>query len=142
MIIEEMNLVDVAAVAEMERKYIYHPYSEDVLSEMLKNPSCLALKIVDGGKTVAYVSGQFVIDEFNINNVVVEQACRRRGYAEALMNEVIKVCEQENIKKIYLEVAQDNEAAKNLYFKLGFKFSYERKKYYGDQSALVLIKSI
>ena len=142
MIIQELTLADVKEIAEMESKYIYHPYSEAVLSEMLVNPSCLALKAVDDDVTAGYISGQFVIDEFNINNVVVDERYRRKGYASALLAETLKRCEAAKIKKIYLEVAQDNHAAKELYYKFGFKFSYERKKYYGDQSALVLIKSI
>lgn len=142
MIIEEVSLSDVKKIAEMELKYIYHPYSESVLIEMLKNPNCLAYKAVEGGETVGYISGQFVIDEFNINNVVVKEAYRRKGIASALLSEVVKQCKREKIIKIYLEVAQSNEAAKNLYEKFGFKFSYERKNYYGDQSALVLIKSL
>lgn len=142
MIIECMRPSDVKQVAEMESKYIFHPYSEAVLGEMLDNPSCLALKIMDGDVLAAYVSGEFVIDEFNINNVVVAMEYRRRGYAEALMNEVIDRCRQGGIQKIYLEVAENNEAAKNLYYKLDFRFSYERKKYYGEQSALVLVKTV
>ncbi|MBR2970716.1 MAG: GNAT family N-acetyltransferase [Clostridia bacterium] len=142
MIIQRWCLSDVKQIAEMEQRYIYHPYSEAVLSEMLNNPSCLALKIMDGDVLAAYVSGEFVIDEFNINNVVVGEDYRRRGYAQALISEVIDRCKQGGVQKIYLEVAQNNEAAKNLYYKLDFSFSYERKKYYGEQSALVLVKTV
>lgn len=140
--IEELNLKDVKEIAALESKYIYYPYSEAVLNEMLKNSNCLALKVMEEGVLAGYISGQFVIDEFNINNVVIKEAYRRKGYATALMNEVIKICKREKVKKLYLEVATSNEAAKGLYAKFGFKFSYERKKYYGDQSALVLIKSL
>ena len=142
MIIEQLCLSDVKEVADMESRYIFHPYSEAVLCEMLKNPNCLALKAVEDGDIAGYISGQFVIDEFNVNNVVIKEEYRRRGFAEALMAEVLVRCKQEKVTKLYLEVAQNNEAAKSLYDKLGFKFSYERKKYYGDQNALVLIKSL
>lgn len=142
MTIEEVGLTDVKKIAEMELKYIYHPYSEAVLTEMLKNPNCLALKAVEDGEIVGYISGQYVIDEFNINNVVVKEGFRRRGFAEKLLVEVIENCRREKMHKIYLEVARSNEAACKLYEKYEFKFSYERKHYYGDQSALVLIKSL
>ncbi len=142
MIIEEVGLSDVKKIAEMELKYIYHPYSEAVLTEMLKNPNCLALKAVEDGELVGYISGQFVIDEFNINNVVVRENFRRRGYAESLLNKVIEYCTKEKTHKLYLEVAQTNDAAIKLYQKLGFNFSYERKHYYGGQSALVLVKTL
>ncbi len=142
MTIEEMSLSDVKKIAELELKYIYHPYSEAVLTEMLKNPNCLALKAVEDGELIGYISGQYVIDEFNINNVVVKEAYRRRGCAESLLKYVINCCYKEKMRKIYLEVAQTNEAAIKLYQKFNFKFSYERKHYYGEQSALVLIKSL
>lgn len=140
--IEDLSFADVKVVAEMENKYIYHPYSEDVITEMLKNPNCLALKAVEDNTIAGYISGQFVIDEFNINNVVVKEQYRRRGYAASLLSEVIERCKREKVNKIYLEVSPSNEPAKELYKKFGFEFSYERKRYYGDQSALVLIKFI
>ncbi|MBR2967904.1 MAG: ribosomal protein S18-alanine N-acetyltransferase [Clostridia bacterium] len=142
MIIEKVTSSDIAEIAELERKYIYHPYSVAVIEGMLSNPSCLALKVSENGLVAAYVSGELVIDEFNINNVVVDKQFRRKGYAEALMREIISRCQAANAKKIYLEVASDNEPAKNLYYKLGFSLVYERKRYYGEQSALVLIKSM
>lgn len=142
MTIEEVGLSDVKKIADMELKYIFHPYSEAVLTEMLKNPNCLAFKAVEDGELIGYISGQFVIDEFNVNNVVVKEAFRRRGVAESLLKRVVDVCSCEKMRKIYLEVAQTNEPAIKLYEKFDFKFSYERKHYYGEQSALVLIKSL
>lgn len=142
MTIEEISMADVKEIAIMENKYMYAPYSLSVINEMLKNPNCIGFKVVEDGVTAGYISGQMVIDEFNINNVVVKENYRRKGYATALIEKVIERCKAENIKKLYLEVAQSNDAARKLYEKMGFKFSYERKKYYGNQSALVLIKSI
>lgn len=142
MIIEKVALSDIADIAIMEQKYIYHPYSEAVIEGMLSNPNCIALKISENGVLAAYVSGEIVIDEFNVNNVVVDEQFRRKGYAQALMSEVVRKCHENKVNKIYLEVASDNEPAKNLYYKLGFSLVYERKRYYGEQSALVLIKSI
>ena len=142
MTIEEVSLNDVDEIAAMESKYIYHPYSEAVLKEMLRNPNCLALKVVENGETAGYASGQFVVDEFNMNNIVIKEKFRRMGLATALMNEIVNRCKVEKAKKVYLEVAQSNDAALNLYYKFGFKFLYERKKYYGDENALVLIMTI
>lgn len=142
MIIEKMSYDDIKVAAELEKRYIYHPYSEALLSELLGNPSCLALKVSVNGEMAGYISGEFVLDEFNINNVVIDERFRRNGYAVALISQIIDSCKCAKINKIYLEVAKSNYAAINLYNKLGFEFLYERKKYYGDESALVLIKNI
>ncbi len=142
MTILPLRLSDVKQVALLESKYIFYPYSEAILSDIINDSAALALKVSDGEKVVAYISGKFIVDEFEINNVVVDEPYRRKGYAEALINEVVSRCKHSGVKKIYLEVATDNEAAKNLYYKLGFEFLYERKRYYGEKSALTLVKLV
>ena len=140
--IKPLTSEDIVAVAELERKYIECPYSEKVLSEFLDKHDTIAYKFESDGILVGYVSGQTVLDECNVNNVVVDERFRRQGIAQGLMAALICECDRSGVKIVFLEVASDNEAAKALYRKNGFLPLYIRKNYYGSKDAVVMSKKI
>ena len=90
--IKPLTSEDIVAVAELERKYIECPYSEKVLSEFLDKHDTIAYKFESDGILVGYVSGQTVLDECNVNNVVVDERFRRQGIAQGLMAALICEC--------------------------------------------------
>lgn len=55
-----------------------------------------------------------------VNHLCVHKNFRRNGIAKALMNHIIKFCEDNSIKCIQLSVLEDLEAARQLYSSLGF----------------------
>ena len=53
---------------------------------------------------------------------------------ETILEELIKICEAQNVSKIYLEVRKSNLPAIGLYEKLGFKRLFTRKNFYHNPS--------
>lgn len=109
---------------------------------VLDKHDTIAYKFESDGILVGYVSGQTVLDECNVNNVVVDERFRRQGIAQGLMAALICECDRRGVKIVFLEVASDNEAAKALYRKNGFLPLYIRKNYYGSKDAVVMSKKI
>ena len=81
---------------------------------------------------------QVVIDEAQINYFVVDEKFRKKGYGSFLMSYVIKKCEELNLKKILLEVSQDNFTAEKFYSHFDFSTVGIRKNYYKDGSHALL----
>jgi ribosomal-protein-alanine N-acetyltransferase len=54
------------------------------------------------------------------------------------MRQVLEMMKASMVDDVFLEVRKSNVAAKELYRKLNFKESYERKKYYGDEDAVIM----
>lgn len=67
-------------------------------------------------------------DEAELLNLAVDPAFRRRGVADAILQELIRVANGD----IFLEVAAPNTAARSLYGKLGWQGQGVRAGYYGQ----------
>jgi ribosomal protein S18 acetylase RimI-like enzyme len=70
---------------------------------------------------------------------------RREGIATLLMQEAEEYYRKFGYKRMRLEVAQGNVAARRLYRKLGFRTSYRKPGYYWDAknpTAIVMIRDL
>ena len=85
---------------------------------------------------------QKIIDEVQINYFSINQKFRRKSYGSYLMNYLIKQCEASNIKKLLLEVSENNLIAEIFYSKFNFLTVGIRKNYYKDGSDAVLKEKI
>ena len=71
-------------------------------------------------------------DLIEIDFIAVLKSSRGRGFAKALIN---------NLEgRVWLEVHEKNQAARDFYSSCGFKKVGERKAYYGDSSAVLMEK--
>lgn len=100
-----------------------------------------ALVAEKDGKVAGFVIGHQIREEWEIENVAVAPEARRKGVAEGLLREFMRMAGQRGCHTIFLEVRESNLAARALYEKCGFLESGRRKMYYADppEDARVLI---
>lgn len=127
-----MQDVDIAEVAQLEKKCFSDPWSENGLRESLKKPAYRMLVAKEDGKVVGYIGAYMVADELNITNVAVDPDYRRRGIGRELINEMIRHAEKNRMTTIYLEVRVSNTAAISLYRAAGFDNAGIRKNFYDN----------
>ncbi|MCP4132311.1 MAG: GNAT family N-acetyltransferase [bacterium] len=89
---------------------------------------------------IAFAVAWNVAGEIQLNNIAVKESFREEGIATALIDRVIALLRHENPEKIYCEVRERNSAARGFYRSLGFSETGMRKKYYGDDNAILLEK--
>ena len=78
------------------------------------------------------------LDEAEIIDIGTIPEERLKGHAEKLFEKGIDLLRAEGVKTIYLEVAEDNHAARRVYRKLGLEDYNRRKNYYhSDENGLV-----
>jgi len=75
--------------------------------------------------------------EGEILTIAVDPANQGRGYGQQLLQQAIVKARKVGAKKMYLEVACDNDGAIGLYNKIGFKKIARRKDYYVRTTAVV-----
>lgn len=73
-----------------------------------------------GGKIVGYIGVNFHDEECEVVLLAILEKYQRRGFAKKLILKVIKECRKNNIKKIVLDVRNDNLKALYLYLNYGF----------------------
>lgn len=78
--------------------------------------------------------------EWEIENIAIASAARRRGLGSRLLGEFLHLVRNRGGHEIYLEVRESNRAACGLYQKWGFSKAGVRRSYYQspEEDALVL----
>lgn len=85
------------------------------------------------GALIGFILLQIVEDEGEILTFVVDPAFQKRGIGTALLKKVLQKGQEKCLKKIFLEVHEENKAAQMLYQNAGFKPTGKRVKYYGQK---------
>ena len=144
MIIREMNVNDVPAIAELERVCFSDPWSENSISSELNNPLSYWLVAEDNGVIAGYVGSQSVLDAADMMNIAVSSDYRRQGIGQALIEGLVAHLQQKNVIALLLEVRVSNIPAIALYEKLGFEQVGRRRGYYHNprEDALILRKEL
>jgi [ribosomal protein S18]-alanine N-acetyltransferase len=91
-----------------------------------------AARTAEGAPPAAFLVAWHVADEIHVLNVATTPSMRRRGFARALMDEVLSSAAAERIRIVILEVRRSNRAAIKLYRGLGFTALGVRPRYYAD----------
>ena len=97
-----------------------------------------AVAVVIQKKIIGIYVVQTIIDEVQINYFSIKQNFRRKGYGSFLMTYLVKECEKLNIKKLMLEVSENNLIAEIFYSKFNFFTVGRRKNYYKDGADAIL----
>jgi [ribosomal protein S18]-alanine N-acetyltransferase len=99
-----------------------------------------ALVVEQDGSVSGFIVGRLVDDEWEIENIAVTGAARRRGLGSRLVGELLDLVRSRGGKSVFLEVRESNRAARSLYEKWAFVEVGRRKMYYQNppEDALLL----
>jgi [ribosomal protein S18]-alanine N-acetyltransferase len=81
-------------------------------------------------RILASLVAHAVDNEWELENIVVAEACRRQGVGTRLLREFVGHARAHSATAIFLEVRQSNQTARSLYHTLGFIETGSRKGYY------------
>ena len=136
---------DLDEVAAIEDRCFSNPWTREMLARELAQSDVAYVFVLrlPGYPVVAFCSCWIVFDELHINTIAVDPPHRRRGLATRLMHAVMEEAWRRGAKRATLEVRASNEAARQLYERLGFCVSGVRKRYYSqpEEDALILWKN-
>jgi ribosomal-protein-alanine N-acetyltransferase len=141
--IEPLTLLDeLDAVLAIEEASFTNPWTREMyLSELDRtDASAVYLARASQGEIVGFCSFWRVLDELHINNLAVAPDRRRAGVASALLRSVLAEGARRGARSVLLEVRRSNDAARELYSRMGFSVVAVRHGYYShpEEDALVL----
>ena len=145
--IRRMKESDVLAIANLEAACFEHPWPEkEIRYEITENPVAkIYVAVNKEGIIVGYIDFMITFDSATISRLSVISDYRRRGIAQALLDQMVKICkeQEEPVEFITLEVRNSNEPAKKLYKKNGWDEITVKKGYYDDgEAAIYMVRSI
>jgi len=89
-----------------------------------------------------FIVWRVVADEAELITIGVAPAARKTGIASAMLAIMTGDVKKRGAKKIFLEVAENNTAARALYDRNGFVTVGRRPKYYDGVDAIIMEKQI
>lgn len=116
-------------------------WSYNVLKQELENKNTTYIIAKKNNEILGFAGISVCLDEATLNNIVVKKSYRNRGIGGELLDSLIDLCSDQNMKTLTLEVDSQNEPAIHLYEKFGFKNLGIRKKYYNNtRDAFIMTK--
>ena len=152
MLIREMTISDIPAVAEIEKECFSLPWSPQSIKDSIEREDTLFLvceealneiskDIREQSVIVGYIGMYISFEEGDITNVAISQHYRKQGYGEALVKQAKALAKEKQLERILLEVRVSNAPAIALYKKMGFEELGLRKKFYEQPIEDALIMS-
>lgn len=136
-----MRDADVSQVIRVERAAYTHPWTEGVFHDCLR-VGYYCRVIDDGERLLGHGIMSVAVGECHLLNICVHPRHQRRGLGRALIEHLLSTARAAKATVALLEVRTSNQAAYNLYVKLGFDEIGVRKAYYpareGREDALIL----
>ena len=139
--IDYMDLSDLEQIKDILTTDFDDFWNYSILKDELnsKNSTYFVVKNKDN-EILGFAGIKIILDEDEIMNIVTKKNYRKQGIGNLLLNRIILEAKDKNIKKVNLEVNENNIIAIHLYEKFGFNKDGERKNYYQDQNAILMSK--
>lgn len=130
---------------EMDAKLLYHIHKEcfpvywkeNEISDMLMASGTKAW-LARAGAPVGMLITRAQFEQAEILTIAVTPKSQKNGIARRLMAEAEKDLAAAGVKKIFLEVAENNDAARALYAKIGYYEVNRRQGYYKQMNGSVI----
>ena len=139
----QLGIMHLNDCIDLDQKSLNGLWTKSQWRKELTDPKriCLGIIELETKKLLGICSAWLVIDELHITFIAVHPKYQRKGLGRFLLTDLIKRSKSLQTNHIYLEVKNNNEAAKAFYKSMGFKTVGNRFNFYKDGSdALLLYK--
>ena len=111
---------------------------KDAIFSTITNDKLSYFVMLKNNSIIGFFECLILPPEIELYDIVVIESERRKGYAKLMMKYMIDLAKCNGCDTIFLEVNSINNNAINLYKNFGFEKYSERKKYYGDNDAILM----
>jgi len=132
---------DLEAVLEIERQSFTNPRTREMYLEEIEHSAVSHFFVLRAaGGVVGFCSVWLIFDELHINNLAVRPEWRRQRGGSELLSRVLDEGARLGARRATLEVRRSNDAARELYQRMGFEVAGARRSYYTNpvEDALIL----
>lgn len=112
----------------------------DVFATMLDSHHTHGILAAIESAPVGFAVLQCAAGEAEVITIGVDPAARRRGVGRALVVGMARTAAENAAKVLFLEVSENNLAARNLYEKCGFKEIGRRPRYYANGASALICR--
>jgi [ribosomal protein S18]-alanine N-acetyltransferase len=142
--VEPATLRDATRLAQLHATSFYRGWGESEFELMLAERNTLVHRLRVGRKTIGFAVSRMGADEAEILSIAVDEAWRGRGLSRDLLITHLGHLAGRGVRRIFLEVEENNAPARRLYERTGFAVVGRRERYYrgadGEQLNALLMR--
>ncbi len=135
--IELLSVKYVDQVYELQKKLLGNVDIDEIKGTIQSDKLKYYLLLKDD-KMIGFFECLVIAPEIELYDIVVDKQYQGCGYSKIMMDYLISLAKKFECDTIYLEVNNINNIAINLYKQYGFYKYSERKKYYGNNDAVLM----
>jgi [ribosomal protein S18]-alanine N-acetyltransferase len=129
-VVEPASARDAAVLAQIHSASFYRGWGETEFERMLSERNTLVHRLKKGRKIIGFSVSRMAADEAEILSIAVAPAHRGRGLSAKLLLTHLGHLAGRGVRKVFLEVEENNEPARRLYERIGFTVVGRRENYY------------
>jgi len=143
-VVEPASLRDAARLAQLHGASFHRGWGEGEFEAMLTERNTLVHRLRLGRKVIGFAVSRLAADEAEILSIAIDAAQRGRGLSRQLLLTHLGHLAGRGVRKIFLEVEENNVPARRLYERAGFGVVGRRERYYrqpgGEQLNALLMR--
>ncbi len=122
---------DARAIAALHARLFPTAWEADAVKALIEHPAAVSLvAALPGRKILGFVLAQVAADEAEILTIGVAPDAQRSGVGRQLLEGAARAAFRADARRMFLDVAASNTAARALYAACGFQEAGLRKAYY------------
>lgn len=132
---------DIEKAIELDGLFFDHPWPKDLWLSEINGGQSLLIVAENGERVAGFALFHVSIEDHfaHLFKILTHPDSRKQGVGMKLFEKAKESLNELDVTKIFLEVADDNHAAVELYRKLNFNQIHLKKNFYSDgRSALIM----
>jgi ribosomal-protein-alanine N-acetyltransferase len=141
-VVSDASVRDAPAMAALHSASFHQGWSDGEFERLLLERNTVADRAAAGRALCGFILSRLAAGEAEILSVAVAPAERGRGLARTLLDRHLRRLAGRGARAVFLEVDEDNEPARRLYARAGFREVGRRPGYYQhgrDRAASALV---
>jgi len=134
-VVEPATLRDAARLAQLHGLSFHRGWGEGEFEAMLSERNTLVHRLKLGRKIIGFAVSRIGADEAEILSIAIDPDHRGRGLSRNLLLTHLGHLAGRGIRTVFLEVEENNHAARRLYDRAGFSVAGRRERYYKQADA-------
>lgn len=132
--VEAASPRDAATLAQIHTASFHRGWGEGEFEQMLAERNTLVQRLRMGRKTIGFSVSRLGADEAEILSIAIAESHRGRGLSHQLLLTHLGHLAGRGVRKVFLEVEENNLPARRLYERAGFSVVGRRERYYQQGS--------
>lgn len=137
--ISDMTISDFEIISPVLSSDYDDFWSPETLNSELANKNSHYIVAKLDGEILGFAGIWKSVDDIHITDIVVKKSYRGNGIGSFLLQKLIELTKKLEFSELTLEVNANNEIARKLYLKFGFKELGVRKKYYNNTDDAIIM---